>query len=78
MKTFLSAFALCALIAAAASFALKTAGVELPGEFSLGNLFDGFVISLVSLTFASDYARAHSPRLLVARVAIKSARPLAT
>jgi hypothetical protein len=77
MKTILSLSSLFAFAAIPITLALETAGVSLQPNFGLGSAFGLFVVSFMTLTAFSDYARAAEPRLVDAIAGSKAPHPLA-
>lgn len=77
MKTSLQFIALFTTLSVPAALALEFAGVNLPAAADLGTAFGLFIVSLVALTVATDYARASQPRLVAALTETKATNPLA-
>jgi hypothetical protein len=76
MKNLLKILALLTTSAIPGALALELAGVNLPAGFDAGRVFGAFVVSFIALIVLSDYAPAHSFRVVASRAATKAVHPL--
>lgn len=76
MKTSLKFLTVFSAIAVPSTFAAELAGVSLPSSFDSGAAFMAFVITFVTATAFSDYARPKRSSVLLP-VPAKAAHPLA-